>query len=150
MAPKAKNSHLAFLMALSTALVVESSQDHQYPRHLTLGQSVRPSPSRVALGAFVAGFDEEISNTSHSVGFRFSPLFAAKVNTLLICSYRVARELLIVCNLSAWMKLSACMSPTEGPKHPLCRDLMRGPIISRKKTRDRTDLWKTPCSKSEW
>ena len=34
MAPKAKNARLAFLMASSTALVVERSQHHQYPRQL--------------------------------------------------------------------------------------------------------------------
>ena len=69
MAPKMKNARLAFFVALSTALVAERSQDNQYPGHLALGRGVRPSPSRVAMGAAVAYFDGEISTTSHSVGF---------------------------------------------------------------------------------
>ena len=34
------------------------------------------------MGVDVAGLEEEISTTSHFVGFRVSPLFAAKVHTL--------------------------------------------------------------------
>ena len=95
----------------------------------------------------MADLEGEISITSHFVGFRVSPLFAAKVHTVLICSCRVARELLIVCMSSAWMKPPAYMSPTDGPRPLFCKDFKRGSIISRKRTGERTDPWRTPCSR---
>ena len=66
------------------------------------------------MGIYVAGLEEEFSTTSHFVGFRVSPLFAAKMHTVLICSCRVARELLIVRMSSAWMKLPAYVPSTDG------------------------------------
>ena len=74
----------------------------------------------------MAGLEGEISITSHFVGFRVSPLFAAKVRTVLICSCRVARELLIVRMSSAWMKPPAYMSPTDRPRPLFCKDFKRG------------------------
>ena len=147
---KKKNVRLVFLMASSTALVAEKSQDHQYPRHLALGRGARPSPSGVAIGVVVASFYGEISISYPILCWvRVNPLFAAKVRTVavLICSCRVAWELLIVCMLSVWMKPPAYMSSTEGPKHLLCRDFKRRSIISRKRTRERTDPWRTSRSR---
>ena len=76
----------------------------------------------IAIGAVVVGLEGEISITSHFVGFRVSPLFAAKVHTVLIRSCRVARELLIVRMSSAWMKPPAYMSPTDGPRPLFCKE----------------------------
>ena len=99
----------------------------------------RPLPSSVAIGAVVAGLEGEISMTSHFVGFRVSPLFAAKVHRGLIYSCRVVRELLIVRISSAWMKPPAYVSPTNGPRPLLCMDFKIGSIISRKNTGERED-----------
>ena len=72
---------LLFLMASSTALEAERSQDHQYPRHFALRCGVRALPPRIAMGADSSGLDGDTSTTSHFVGFRLSPLSTAKICT---------------------------------------------------------------------
>ena len=110
MAPKAKKALLAFLIATSMAFEAERSQDHQYPRHLAWCCMVRASFPRVTAGVEGEGLDDDTSRTSHLVGFSIRALSAAKVSTVLICSCRVAREVVTVRMSSAWANAPAYVS----------------------------------------
>ena len=99
------------------------------------------------MGVDSSGLVGDTSSASHLVGFRVSPFSSAKLLTLSICSCNVARELLIVCMSSAWMNAPAKVSPTNGPSPLLCRDFKRGFMISKKRTGDRTEPWRTPRSR---
>ena len=97
----AKKALLAFLMASSTALLADMSQDHQYHRHLAVGCGVRALSQRMAIGVSSDGFVGDTSTASHLVRFRVSPFSCANLLTVLICACKVAWELLIVCMSSA-------------------------------------------------
>ena len=99
------------------------------------------------MGADSSGLDGDTSTTSHFVGFRLSPLSTANLHTVLICSCKVARELLMVRISSAWMKAPAYVPPTDGPNPLLCRDFRRGSMISKKRAGERTEPWRTPRSR---
>ena len=116
MAPKAKKALLAFLIATSMAFEAERSQDHQYPRHLAWCCMVRASFPRMTAGVEGEGLDDDTSRTSHLVGFSIRALSAAKVSTVLICSCRVAREVVTVRMSSAWANAPAYVSEIDGPR----------------------------------
>ena len=84
-----------------------------------------------------------MSTTSHFVGFRLSPLSIAKVCTVSICSCKVARE---VPMSLAWINAPVYVPPIDGLNPLVCRDFRRGSIISRKRTGERTEPWRTPRS----
>ena len=67
-------------------------------------------------------------------------LSAAKLSTALICSCKVAREVVTVRMSSVWANAPAYVPDIDGPRPLLAKYLRSGSIIRKNKTGDSTDL----------